>query len=199
MPIPTSPVFLDRDGTLIVEKMYLSNPEDVCVENGVVEGLTILQDYGHPLIVISNQSGIGQGKYNAIDAQRVNARLAEILRDHGIGILAWYLCPHAPDALCACRKPLPGMPLAASRDLSLDLVGSYVIGDKRSDLELADAIGAEGILVTTGHGGNAADWARAQSRTIFESFRRAAEYIAQNDIEASGTCGQSSNDPLGRN
>jgi D-glycero-D-manno-heptose 1,7-bisphosphate phosphatase len=171
-------VFLDRDGTLIVEKDYLSDPDEVVLERGVVPGLTKLTAQGYPLVVLSNQSGIGRGMFDEGDALQVNARIAAILRSSGIEILAWYMCPHAPDQPCGCRKPLPGMALAASRDWNLKLTGSYVIGDKKSDLELADAIGASGLLVTTGHGQNAAAWARARARPVFDGLLPAAEYIA---------------------
>jgi histidinol-phosphate phosphatase family protein len=175
------PVFLDRDGTLIVEKHYLSDPQEVHIEDGVVEGLSMLMALGHPLIVLSNQSGIGRGMFGASDARRVNARVEEILRAQGVTIMAWYVCPHAPDSPCVCRKPLPGMALEAAREWGLELPGAFVIGDKRSDLELADAIGGTGILLTTGHGRKAAGWARAQSRPVFEDLRGAAAYISQLD------------------
>lgn len=178
---PAAAVFLDRDGTLIVEKDYLSDPEQVVVEEGVVEGLTLLQRHGHPLIVVSNQSGIGRGLFTLQDAERVNQRLADLLLRHGVELQAWYLCPHAPETPCECRKPLPGLALAASRDLQLGLAGSYVVGDKRTDLELADAIGGTGILVTTGHGRDAVPWASAQARPIFDGLRPAAQYIVESD------------------
>lgn len=177
MTVQAPPVFLDRDGTLIVEKEYLSDPQLVCLERGVAEGLSMLQERGHPLIVLSNQSGIGRGKYTEADAQRVNAELTIRLEQARIKILAWYLCPHAPDVVCGCRKPLPGMALAASRDWGVALSGSYVVGDKRSDLELADAIGGMGILVTTGHGLSDVEWAQAQKRPTFCDLRAAAAFI----------------------
>jgi histidinol-phosphate phosphatase family protein len=170
-------VFLDRDGTLIVEKRYLSDPRAVELEEGVVDGLARLQQHGHPLIVVSNQSGIGRGMFTEQDARRVNERVAALLGGFGIEILAWYMCPHAPDFACDCRKPLPGMPLAASRDLGLGLSGSYVVGDKQCDLEVADAIGGTGILVTTGHGRDSLDWATREARPVFAGLRDAAEYI----------------------
>ena len=178
-----APVFLDRDGTLIVEKQYLSDPDGVVLEEGVVDGLGRLQLHGHRLIVLSNQSGIGRGMFTEHDAQRVNERVAALLSRYGIEILAWYMCPHAPDAGCDCRKPLPGMPLNASRDWHLDLAGSYVIGDKPCDLELADAIGGTGILVTTGHGSEAAVWAKSRSRPVTDGLRGAAEYIIRQEQE----------------
>ena len=177
------PVFLDRDGTLIVEKDYLSDPAGVSLEAGVIEGLALLQSRGHPLIVLSNQSGIGRGFFDERAAARVNARVAELLKARNIDILGWYMCPHAPEQGCDCRKPLPGMALAASRDLKLELAGSFMVGDKRADLELADAIGATGILVTSGHGRSAVDWARGAGRPVFDDFRAAAGYIAAHGSE----------------
>jgi histidinol phosphatase-like enzyme len=117
------------------------------------------------------------------DVQRVNTRLATMLLEQGIEIMAWYSCPHAPQAACACRKPLPGMAVAAARDWQLDLPGSYVIGDKRSDMELADAIGGTGILVTTGHGREFTGWARDRARPVFDSVLEAAHYIARSAAE----------------
>ncbi len=173
------PVFLDRDGTLIVEQRYLSDPSGVVLESGVFDALFLLQRHGHPLIVLSNQSGIGRGLFTAHDARRVNERVAELLRGRGIEVLAWYVCPHAPETGCDCRKPSPGMAVAAARDWNVGLAGSYVVGDKQSDLLLADAIGGLGILVTTGHGSESVDWARAQNRPVFDGLTAAARYIVE--------------------
>jgi D-glycero-D-manno-heptose 1,7-bisphosphate phosphatase len=178
------PVFLDRDGTLIEEKHYLSDPKLVRLEAGVVDGLALLMEHRHPLIVLSNQSGIGRGMFLESDAQRVNARLSDMLQVSGISIMGWYLCPHTPEAQCDCRKPSPGMAMAAARDWHLTLPGSYVIGDNQTDLELADAIGATGILVTTGHGRGFADRARRETRPVFNDLRGAAEYIGKRDVAA---------------
>lgn len=176
-PWQRPPVFLDRDGTVIVERVYLHDPDQVCLEEGVAPALKSLQDAGHPLIVVSNQSGIGRGLLSDADAQQVNARVAALLGAEGVQVLAWYYCPHAPEDACACRKPLPGMPLTAAAEWGVPLEGSYVIGDKRSDLELADAIGATGILVTSGHGEGDAPWARSQGRSVFRRMREAAAFV----------------------
>ncbi len=173
------PVFLDRDGTLIVEKNYLRDPDQVQLENTVIEGLSMLQAHGHPLVVVSNQSGIERGLLTEADAHAVNAKVDSLLRERGIGILAWYLCPHGPDSPCACRKPAAGMVLEASRDWGLELNGCFVVGDKRSDVELADAIGGSGILLTTGHGRDHAPWARERALPVFGEFLDAARFIVE--------------------
>jgi len=182
-----APVFLDRDGTLIEEKNYLSDPDEVLLEAGVIEGLSLLQARKHPLVVLSNQSGVGRGFFTSGDAIRVNARVSELLQAGGVDILAWYICPHVEADACECRKPLPGMATAAARDLNLELTGSFVIGDKRSDLELADAIGGVGILLTTGHGREVIDWARQGARPIFDGMRGAAEFVCSYDEHASNS------------
>ncbi len=174
-------MFLDRDGTLIVEKHFLRDPDLVQLEAGVIEGLQMLQEAGHSLIVISNQSGIGRGKLTEVDAQLINDRLDSLLRAKGVEILAWYLCPHSPDVSCTCRKPLPGMPTIAAREWQISLPGSYVIGDKRSDIETADAIGGTGILLTTGHGHEYLAWAHEQRRPVFAHLKQAAAYIGERD------------------
>lgn len=143
-------VLLDRDGTLIVEKNYLADPAGVELERGVVEGLTQLQRAGYRLVVVTNQSGIGRGYFTLSDAEAVNARVAQVLAVQGVTIDGWYICPHRPDADCDCRKPRPGLALAAAEDLSLDLARSWVIGDKPSDVELAAAFGGRGLLVNPG-------------------------------------------------
>jgi len=94
------------------------------------------------------------------------------------------MCPHAPETVCQCRKPLPGLARAAALDMSLTLEGSYVIGDKMSDLGLADAIGGTGILVTTGHGRAAVAQATAASRPIVDNLLEAAAYIEQKEYSS---------------
>jgi histidinol-phosphate phosphatase family protein len=177
-------VFLERDGTLIEDVGYLNDPDKIRLEEGVVEGLAVLSARGHPLVILSNQSGIGRGMYTEGDARRVNERLAAMLREHGVEILAWYLCPHAPNDSCACRKPMPGMALAAARDCHLTLPGSYVIGDKRADVELADGIGGTGILLTTGRGSEFIEWAAALGRPVFGDMRLASEYIVNSRVDS---------------
>lgn len=171
-------IFLDRDGTIIVEKHYLSDPALVELEAGAVEGLRTMQALGLPLVVITNQSGIGRGKFGIEAAQAVNARVDELLAAQGITIAGWYMCPHAPDTDCDCRKPLPGMAQQAQRELAISLIGSYVVGDKRSDVELADAIGGIGVLVTTGHGATDQAWALEEGRPIASDLHQAARIIA---------------------
>jgi len=172
-------IFLDRDGTIIVDKHYLSDPALVELEQGAAEGLKLLCDLGLKLVVVTNQSGIGRGKFGVEAAHAVNARVAELLAAHGVSFAGWYLCPHAPDSDCTCRKPLPGMAQQAHAELGVPLEGCYVIGDKRIDVELGHALGGTGLLVTTGHGQEDVPWAQAQSVPVFDTLLGACEYITQ--------------------
>ncbi len=172
-------VLLDRDGTIIVERDYLSDPALVELEHGAAEGLRALAEAGWVLAVLTNQSGIGRGYFDRAAAEAVNARVAELLAEEGVSIAGWYLCPHAPDEDCECRKPRPGMALQAASELGLDLSRSWVVGDKRSDVELADAIGAEAILVMTGHGRKDEAAMRARGVSVCLTVAEAALHIAR--------------------
>lgn len=170
-------VLLDRDGTIIVERDYLSDPALVELEAGAAEGLRALAEAGFVLAVLTNQSGIGRGYFDLAAAEAVNARVAALLAAEGVSIAGWYLCPHAPGEDCECRKPRPGMALQAAAELGLDLSRSWVVGDKGSDVGLADAVGARAILVTTGHGRKDEATMRAQGVTVCATLAAAAGLI----------------------
>lgn len=173
-------IFLDRDGTMIEERHYLADPDGVVLEAGAAEALARLQAAGFALVMISNQSGIGRGRMTHEDVERVNARLEALLGAEGVVLDKIYFCPHAPDDGCACRKPGTGMIEAAKRDLALDLGRSVVIGDKDADLLCAGTLGMKGILVTTGHGPEHADWARTNGFTVCRNLEEAvAEVLAE--------------------
>lgn len=146
--------FIDRDGTIILEKVYLSDPDGVELIPGTVEALTSLRDAGFALVVVTNQAGIARGLYGVEDYEAVAARLDEILAKQGIVVDRTEYCPHHPDATgpCECRKPETGMYRRAAAALDLDLASSYYIGDKLSDAVPAGVLGGQGILVRTGYG-----------------------------------------------
>lgn len=172
-------VLLDRDGTIIVERDYLGDPAGVELERGAVAGLRRMVALGLPLIVLTNQSGIGRGYFTRADADRVNARIAALLDDEGIAIAGWYVCPHGPRDGCDCRKPLPGLARLAARDHDVDLSRSYVIGDKSSDMGVARAVDSFAIFVETGHGGNDRARERRLGTTICADLDAAAAVIEQ--------------------
>jgi D-glycero-D-manno-heptose 1,7-bisphosphate phosphatase len=176
-------ILFDRDGTLIVEKHYLHDPNEVVLEAGVVEALVRLRDLGFVFVVVSNQSVVGRGYFGLDAVDTVNARVAKILDEHGIVVEGWYVCPHAPDEPCDCRKPLPSLALRAAKELGLDLGRSWVVGDKKSDVAFADAVGARSILVATGHGGNDVAWAEANGKPVAADMKVAADIITERCAE----------------
>lgn len=145
-------VFLDRDGVIIRDTGYVSDPRCVELLPGVGEALRELQKSRWPLIVVTNQSGIGRGIFNHKDHLMVRRRMESLLALEGVRLDLYLYCPHAPEDQCHCRKPRPGLVLRASQKMRLDLSGSFVVGDKMSDVELAWNVGAKGILVGGGQG-----------------------------------------------
>ena len=169
-------VFIDRDGTLIVEKHYLFNPEKVEFEEGALEALKMLKAAGYKLVIVSNQSGVARGFYAISDVENVNRHILELLGREGIEIDAVYYCPYhvegevpefaqnTPD-----RKPGPGMAEKAAEALGIDFRRSFVIGDSVTDLLLGTVIGAESFLVETGYGPKQAE--RLKSYNMKRPFK----------------------------
>jgi D-glycero-D-manno-heptose 1,7-bisphosphate phosphatase len=157
-PAEKSPaVFFDRDGTLMAEVDYCSDPKKVSVFPGVREALARLKAAGFKNIIVTNQAGIGRGYFTE---QQYRAVESEVLRQIGAHLIdATKHCPHAPAENCACRKPLPRMVLEAATEFDIDLARSFFIGDKSSDIECGRNAGTRTILVQTGYGG-AQDGAR---------------------------------------
>lgn len=151
-------IFLDRDGTLIIEKNYLHNPNEVQLEYTVNSALSKLQNAGYFLFIITNQAGIGRGYYTIQDFEAVQKRLINDLSEAGIHITKTYFCPHHPTEAkgsylkdCPDRKPNPGMLLRASNEFNIDLTRSYMIGDTLTDIQAGQKVGCKTILVKTGH------------------------------------------------
>jgi D-glycero-D-manno-heptose 1,7-bisphosphate phosphatase len=145
-------VFLDRDGTLNVEKNYMCRYEDWEWIPGVVDGLKKLVETGFLLVIVSNQSGVARGYFSKEDVDALHLRVERELQREGVPIAGFYYCPHGPDEGCACRKPAPGMIVQASRALHIDLSRSYLVGDKAVDVEAGVRAGVQPLLVTTGYG-----------------------------------------------
>ena len=140
-------VLADRDGTIIVDKHYLSDPEQIQLMPGAVEGLRGLQALGLGLIVVTNQSGIGRRYFSVECLNSVNSRLSQILADEGVRLAGVFFCPHLPEDGCECRKPASGLVERAARILDFVPGESFVFGDRESDIGLAKAIGATSFLI----------------------------------------------------
>ena len=146
-------VFLDRDGTMIVEKNYLCRPEDVKIFPATPVALKRLYAAGFKLFIVSNQSGIGRGYFTLADVERVNEHLCRELARHGVRFGKIYLAPEAPDQQSRGRKPSPEFLFDARDEFHVDLAESYMIGDKLADLECGWNAGVKkSILVRTGYG-----------------------------------------------
>lgn len=146
-------VFLDRDGTIIEERHYLKNPEDVALLPNAAHGLKQLQDAGYLLILVTNQSGVGRGYFTMADVHKVQARLDELLGKEGVKLTKVYVAPEAPDQPSRGRKPSPQFLFDARDEFQLDLSRCHMVGDKLLDLECGWNAGvASCYLVRTGYG-----------------------------------------------
>ena len=128
-------IFLDRDGVINVDKQYVARVEDFEFKEGIFDLLHFLQDAGYLLIVVTNQSGIGRGYYTQEAFERLTRWKLERFAAEGIRIEAVYHCPHAPEWECDCRKPSPKMLLDAAKKYGIDMKKSWMIGDKKSDID----------------------------------------------------------------
>lgn len=130
-------IFLDRDGVINVDKTYVYQAEDFEFTQGAFEALRHFKKLGYLLIVVTNQSGIARGYYREEDFEALTHWMNERLKEEGIVLDAIYHCSHAPEAMCACRKPESGMFEQAIHDFDIDVAHSWMLGDKQSDLEAA--------------------------------------------------------------
>lgn len=147
-------IFLDRDGTINVDKHYVGRPEDFTLLPGVPEALRSLTESGYRLIVITNQSGVARGYYTEADVQALNRRMCSELKAYGVQLDGVYYCPHHPEGSvaayrrrCDCRKPGLGLFMQAVQAFDIDLSRSYAIGDRLRDCALCERTACRGFLV----------------------------------------------------
>jgi D-glycero-D-manno-heptose 1,7-bisphosphate phosphatase len=175
-------VFLDRDGTLIREVNYLTAPEQIDILPGVAPALRCLRTHGFKLVMVTNQSVVARGALSEGGLQKIHAEIVGRLAQDGAVLDAIYYCPHHPTEglgdyriVCDCRKPKPGMIRRAAEELAIDAALSYVVGDQLSDIELAGAVGATGILL--GWDEAAKDGALPLNVPVAANLAGAAEWI----------------------
>jgi D-glycero-D-manno-heptose 1,7-bisphosphate phosphatase len=150
-------VFLDRDGTVNEEVGYLTDLGKLRLIPGAGAAIRRLNEAGFKVVLVTNQSGVARGYFPESLVHEAHARMREMLRLEGARIDAVYYCPHHPKAGnsrytvdCDCRKPKTGLIDRARKDLAIDIEHSYMVGDKWSDVELAQRAGAHAVLVTSG-------------------------------------------------
>lgn len=145
-------VILDRDGTIIVEKDYLSDPDQVELIPQAIPAIGLIRELGLGVIVVTNQSGVNRGYFTVDRLSQIHNRMQDLLREEDQIIDRIYYCPHRPDENCECRKPATGLVTRAARELGFKPAESYVVGDNVCDIELGKNISAVTILVETGYG-----------------------------------------------
>jgi len=170
-------VFLDRDGTINQDTGYIDSPERLFIIDGAASAIKRLNSKGFRVVVITNQSGVGRGYFTKEAADSVNKKLEEVLKREGAHLDGIYYCPHHPDDNCECRKPRIGLLEKAKNDLAIDFKKSYVIGDKVSDIEIAQGIGGKGILVLTGSGKDEKQKLDHEPSYIATDLKDAVEWI----------------------
>lgn len=164
-------VFLDRDGTLNVDHGYVHQIDDFQFIEGVIDACRKLKQMGFLLVLVTNQSGIARGKFSEEQFMQLTEWMDWSLADRDVDLDGIYFCPHHPEAVdesyrqnCDCRKPQPGMFLAAQRELNIDMAASYMVGDKIEDMQAAMAANVGNkVLVRSGkpitkEGEMLADW-----------------------------------------
>ena len=145
-------VLLDRDGTIIKEKHYLSDPDQVELIDGVAAGLRKVRATGWGLVVVTNQSGLARGYFDETRLAAIHARMEDSLAAEDVVLDGIYYCPHLPEVGCGCRKPNSGLVDRAACEFGFDPGESLMVGDKVCDLELGSRVGAKTVLVRTGYG-----------------------------------------------
>jgi histidinol-phosphate phosphatase family protein len=145
-------VFLDKDGTLVQDVPYSADPARLRFTPRALPALRRLRDAGYALVVVSNQPGLALGRFSAAEFDVLRAALQDKLwREGGVALDGFYVCPHAPEAGCDCRKPAPGLLLRAAAALGLDPARSWMVGDILNDVEAGRRAGCRTVLLDVGH------------------------------------------------
>lgn len=173
-------IFADRDGTLVADPgYYVYKTEDFKLLPGVIEGLKALSKK-FIFIIVTNQSGIGKGAHTLTDTEKFNEKLIDELKKNGIEIKKIYVCQHAPEDGCDCRKPKTKFIKEAEKEFNIDLKNSWVMGDKPIDIEMGEKSGCKTTYVLTGHGKQYLDDLQKDNlkpNFIAENLLKAAEFI----------------------
>ena len=191
-------IFLDRDGTVTDEVGYINHVSRARIYPYAPEAVRMLKSTGLPVIIVTNQSGVGRGYFTEEIVRQVHRKVEETLQAAGTSVDAYYHCPHHPSGViesyrqqCRCRKPGTGMPDEAAEQFGIDLAASYVVGDTYRDMQMGFNIGARTVLLMTGYGRGEyeyrrSDWPRMPD-LIAENLLEAAKLILQELKTTAGT------------
>ena len=170
-------VALDRDGTVIEERPYLSDPAQVRLLPNAAAGMRALRDAGLELALVTNQSGVGRGFFGLDTVSRVNERLLALLARERVTVDAIFVCPHRPEERCACRKPGTEMLEQAARTFGTASAQAFVIGDKLCDIEMGRRAGATTLLVRSGWGQETVAQPQARPHNVAADLLDASQMI----------------------
>ena len=172
-------IFLDRDGVIIENvDTYVRTWSDVVILPGSLEALARLRDSVYKIIVVTNQSAVGRGIITLAQAVQLNDRLVNVITAAGGRVDDLFICPHAPEEACACRKPKPGLLLQAALKHSLDLKNSILVGDALTDIQAGRNAGVrQNILVRTGRGAAQLSLYTASQMDPFPVFDRLSDVV----------------------
>jgi D-glycero-D-manno-heptose 1,7-bisphosphate phosphatase len=171
-------VLLDRDGVINLDSDdFIKSPEEWIPIEGSLEAIALLNQQGYEVVVISNQSGIARGLFDEAMLTKIHDKMHRLLAEKGGEIAAIYYCPHGPESSCNCRKPKPGLLEQFALEKNVDLNSVYFIGDSLRDIQAAQAVGADPILVKTGKGQKTLSNNPNLNIPTFENLYGAAEYI----------------------
>jgi D-glycero-D-manno-heptose 1,7-bisphosphate phosphatase len=171
-------VMLDRDGTLIEQHHYLSDPEKVELLPGVGEGLRQLQNMGLGLVLLTNQSAINRGYLDWECLGRIHQVLKSLLEAEEVELDGIFICPHRPEEDCSCRKPAPGLADQAGHELGFDPQAGFMIGDNACDVDMGRRVGACTFLVRTGYGAQLEKEGIVRPDYVVDNVRAAVPLIA---------------------
>ena len=177
-------ILMDRDGTISEEVGDVRDVAALSLIDGSAEAVLKANQAGFQTVVVTNQSGVARGILTEELVAEAHDRLRELLGEHGARLDGIYYCPHHPEAGeapyrqdCDCRKPRPGLLTRAASDLGIDLARSWVVGDRKGDLQVAWAVGARGAIVKTGYG-------LGELRHHSASWKRPPDLVAEHLLEA---------------
>jgi len=180
-------VFLDRDGVINRDRPeFVKSWAEFEFLPGVIEALARLTEAGARIIVFSNQSCVGRGICSIETVNRINQSMSDELAKAGAHLSGVYICPHAPEDGCDCRKPKPGLLLQAAAELELDLEGAVIIGDDLRDLQAGRAAGLKAILVRTGKGAAVEADPAARPDLVADDLRAAVDSLIEEVVPVEG-------------
>lgn len=177
-PAPMSFIILDRDGVINEDSdAYIKSPEEWIPIPGSLEAIALLTQKGHRIVVLTNQSGLARGLFDAATLERIHIKMHAVIARAGGRIEAIFHCPHGPEDACECRKPKPGLFHAFAQRYGVELTNIPAVGDSYRDLEAAWAVGAQPILLETGKGSRTLARHPDLDVPIFSNLYEAAQHI----------------------